>query len=74
MVAINLETVSFNLFGVLGILSLLLQDCLPFGGTGGFHLLRYLGFAIVHYGFTLKCLEYETLRFVQNSGNNVIKH
>jgi hypothetical protein len=41
MVIINLKNVSFNLFGVLGILLLLLQDCLPFGRTGGFHLLRY---------------------------------
>jgi len=37
----KLEIVSFNLFGVLGILPLLLQNCLPFGRTGGFHLLRY---------------------------------
>jgi len=41
MVTINLEAVSFSLFGVLGILPLLLQDCLPFGRTVGFHLLRY---------------------------------
>ena len=41
MVTINLETVTFSLFGILGILPLLLQDCLPFGRTGGFHYLRY---------------------------------
>jgi hypothetical protein len=41
MVTINLEAVSFNLFGVLEIPPLLLQDCLPFGRTGEFHLLRY---------------------------------
>jgi hypothetical protein len=37
----KLEIVSFNLFGVLGILPLLLQNCLPFGRPGGFYLLRY---------------------------------
>ncbi len=26
-----------------------------------------------HYGFTLKCLAYESLQLVQNSGNRILK-
>ena len=38
------------------------------GRAGGFHLLRYQGLSIVHYGFALECLAYESLRLVQNPG------
>ncbi len=42
----------------------------PKGRAEGSHLLRYYGLAIVHYGFALKCLAYESLQLVQNSGIN----
>jgi len=41
------------------------------GRAGGFHLLRYQGLGIVHYGLAFKCLAYESLRLVQNSGNKI---
>ena len=34
-------------------------------------MLRYSGLAIADYGYALKCLAYESLRLVQNSGNVV---
>ena len=40
----------------------------PKGQAGGFHLPRYSGFAIKDYDCTLKCLAYESLRLVQDSG------
>ena len=36
--------------------------------AGGFHLLCYSGRSIDHYRFALKCLAYESLQLVQNSG------
>jgi hypothetical protein len=33
---------------------------------------RYLGFDVNHYDFTLRCLAYESLRLVQESGNSQI--
>ena len=32
---------------------------------------RYRGFEVNHDDFTLRCLAYESLRLVQDSGNNV---
>jgi len=32
-------------------------------------MLRYSGRSIANYSFALKCLAYESLRLVQNSGN-----
>jgi hypothetical protein len=41
----------------------------PAGQAGGAPRLRYSGFAIAYYGFSLKCLAYGSPRLVQNTGN-----
>ena len=40
----------------------------PFGRAGGFHMLRYQGFEVKDYDFTLGRLAYESLRPVQDPG------
>jgi len=37
----------------------------PGGRTGGFHMPCYQRFEVKNYDFTLGCLAYESLRFVQ---------